>query len=208
MIDPYQKIPAEYYQKGNVVKLAKNMLGKMLFTKFNNQLTGGIITEAEAYNGIYDKACHAFGGRRTPRTETMYAEGGIAYVYLCYGIHHLFNIVTNKKDIPDAILIRAIEPTHGIQTILKRRSKKKLDKTVSGGPGTVSRALNISLANNALDLTGNKIWTRDCGITIKPSQIVSSARIGCESAGTDGQLPFRFNLVNASDIIEKIKYSV
>lgn len=207
MIDPFQRIPAEYYQKRNVVKLAKSMLGKMLFTNFNNQLTGGIITEAEAYNGIYDKACHAFGGRRTPRTETMYAGGGIAYVYLCYGIHHLFNIVTNKQDIPDAILIRAIEPTHGLQTILKRRNKKKLGKTVSGGPGTVSRALNISLANNAFDLTGSKIWTTDSGIKIKPSQIVSSARIGCESAGTDGQLPYRFNLVNANTIIEQIRNS-
>ncbi|MBT8194852.1 MAG: DNA-3-methyladenine glycosylase [Bacteroidia bacterium] len=203
----FPKIDTSYYHQKNVVNLAEKMLGKMLFTNFNNKVTGGIITEAEAYNGIYDRACHAFGGRRTPRTETMYALGGVSYVYLCYGIHHLFNIVTNKKDIPDAILIRAIEPTHGVSTMLKRRNKNKIDKTLSGGPGTVSQALGISVKNNALDLSGSKIWIAESGLKIKKNQIASSARIGCESAGEDGKLPYRFNLINAKKELDSFKNS-
>src|SRR5258708_4472900 len=93
------KLKKAYYLQPNVVKLAKDLIGKVLVSKIDNILTSGIITETEAYNGIIDKASHAFGGRRTDRTEVMYSQGGISYVYLCYGIHNLFNIVTNVKDI-------------------------------------------------------------------------------------------------------------
>ena len=205
MIDPFDKLPPMYYRQKNVVKLATDIIGKALFTNFNNKLTGGIITEAEAYNGIHDKACHAFGGRRTKRTEVMYADGGIAYVYLCYGIHHLFNVVTNIEETPDAILIRAIEPTHGIGTILKRRSKLKLDKTISSGPGTVSQALAINIKHNAIDLQSNKIWLANTNLKIKQHQIAKSARIGCERAGADGKLPYRFNLINSKKELDTIK---
>src|SRR6185436_18626958 len=101
------------------------LLGKYLFTNFDGIFTGGIITETEAYNGVVDRASHAFGGRRTARTETMYGEGGTAYVYLCYGIHSLFNVVTNKKNDPHAVLIRAIYPTEGIDQMRIRRRRPK-----------------------------------------------------------------------------------
>src|SRR5436190_15707600 len=114
------KLKKSFYQRDDVVEIAKELLGKYLVTNFNNKLTGGIITETEAYAGIIDRASHAFGGRRTARTEIMYNEGGTAYVYLCYGIHSLFNVVTNKKNIPHAVLIRAIHPTHGIKKMLAR----------------------------------------------------------------------------------------
>src|ERR1044072_4649220 len=130
-----QRIDKSFFEIKNVVTLAKNLLGKKLCTFFNGQFTSGIITETEAYAGVTDKASHAFGGRQTERTKTMFGEPGTAYVYLCYGIHHLFNIVTNKKGIPDAILIRAIQPVDGIEIMMERRKKYKIDKTFSGGPG-------------------------------------------------------------------------
>src|SRR4051812_45478122 len=114
------KLKKSFYQRDDVVQVAKELLGKYLFTHIDGKLTGGIITETEAYAGVIDRASHAYGGRRTARTEIMYGEGGTAYVYLCYGIHSLFNVVTNKKGTPHAILIRALHPTHGVETILKR----------------------------------------------------------------------------------------
>ncbi|HRD40105.1 MAG TPA: DNA-3-methyladenine glycosylase, partial [Bacteroidia bacterium] len=116
------------------------MLGKVLVTKFYNKLTAGIITETEAYDGVNDKACHAYGGKRTARTEAMYAQGGISYVYLCYGMHHLFNIVTGSKDVPQAVLIRAIQPLKGIEEILKRRNATKLSANLCVGPGKITKA--------------------------------------------------------------------
>ena len=131
------KLTRDFYLQEDVVKISRELLGKVLCTKFNGKFTSGIITETEAYAGIPDKASHAYNGRRTKRTEVMYGMGGTAYVYLCYGIHHLFNIVTNKKDIPHAVLIRAVKPLDGIDLILKRRNQKKLTEKISSGPGTV-----------------------------------------------------------------------
>ena len=118
-----------FYAREDVVKIARELLGKVLVTNFNGILTSGMIVETEAYAGTTDKASHAYGGRRSARTEIMYMPGGTAYVYLCYGIHHLFNVVTNAINIPHAILIRGIEPIDGIETMLARRGKDKLGRT-------------------------------------------------------------------------------
>lgn len=186
------KLNKTYYQQEDVVKLASDLLGKVLVTKLNGKLTSGIITETEAYNGVVDKASHAYGGRRTARTETMYATGGISYVYLCYGIHHLFNIVTGKQDVPHAVLIRAIQPMKGLDLILERRSAKQLSPKLCVGPGKVSSALNITTQQNALSLTGNSIWLEDDNIKLKSSQILVGPRIGVDYAGEDAKLPYRF----------------
>jgi DNA-3-methyladenine glycosylase len=186
------KLRSTYYQQEDVVKLASDLLGKVLVTKLNGKITSGIITETEAYNGIFDKASHAFGGKRTTRTETMYANGGISYVYLCYGIHHLFNIVTGKKDVPHAVLIRAIQPNKGVDLILQRRNAQKLSPNLCVGPGKVSSALNISTKQNAISLSGNSIWLEDDNININPSQIWVGPRIGVDYAGEDAKLPYRF----------------
>jgi DNA-3-methyladenine glycosylase len=114
------KLPVDFYLQPDVVQVAKNLLGKLLITKIGKQTTSGIIVETEAYAGKIDKASHAYGGKFTSRTQTMYQPGGVSYVYLCYGIHHLFNVVTNVEGTPDAVLIRAIEPLDGIETMLKR----------------------------------------------------------------------------------------
>jgi DNA-3-methyladenine glycosylase len=188
------KLKKEYYLERNVVKLAKDLLGKVLVTKSGNMITSGIITETEAYNGIVDKASHAFGGRRTNRTEVMFSEGGTSYVYLCYGIHYLFNVVTNVRDTPHAILIRAIQPLQGKDIILRRRGLAKADKKLCVGPGKVTQALGIDLKQNGLDLTGNSIWIEDIGIKIKPKDILVGPRIGVDYAGEDAKLPYRFRI--------------
>lgn len=186
------KLTKSYYQQEDVVALSKDLLGKVIYTRFDGVLTSGIITETEAYAGITDKASHAYGGRRTKRTETMFARGGLAYVYLCYGIHHLFNVVTNQKDAPHAVLIRGMLPMDGMETILERRNKTKLDKKTAAGPGTLSQALGIRTKHNGLDLAGNTIWIEDEGIQPKENQVKITPRIGIDYADEDAQLPYRF----------------
>src|SRR4030095_3145925 len=138
-----RKLGIDFYLRSNVLQIAKELLGKILVTKWKGIETSGRIVEVEAYNGVIDKASHASGGRRTTRNEIMYGDGGSAYVYLCYGIHHLFNVVTNKKETPHAILIRALEPVRGIDVMLERTRKKQLDNSLTRGPGNVSKALGI-----------------------------------------------------------------
>jgi DNA-3-methyladenine glycosylase len=189
-----KKLTKSFYQDKDVVKLARELLGKRLCTMIDGKYTAGIITETEAYAGVVDKASHAYGGRLTERTKIMYEEGGTAYVYLCYGLHHLFNVVTNKKGTPHAILIRAIKPEHGIDIMLERRNKKKVDKTLSGGPGTVAQALGINVKYSGHSLLGQQIWIENAGIKVKEEQIVSGPRIGVDYAGEDAKLPYRFIL--------------
>ncbi len=186
------KLNKDFYLRTDVVQISKDLLGKYLFTKIDNKITAGIITETEAYAGITDKASHAYNNRRTARTEIMFAKGGISYVYLCYGIHHLFNVVTNVKDVPHAVLIRAVKPIEGIETILKRRNTKEIHSRISGGPGTVSQALGIKTIHTGVDLTGTKIWIEDKGIKVNERDIIKGTRIGVDYAGEDAKLPYRF----------------
>jgi len=189
-----KKLGRQFYLREDVVAISRELLGKFLMTKFNGALTGGMIVETEAYNGIEDKASHAFNGRRTNRTEIMYATGGTAYVYLCYGIHHLFNVVTNKKNIPQAVLIRAIEPVEGIDLMLKRREKNELKRDLCAGPGSMSQALGITTRYTGLDLLGNVIWMEDRGISLGSGAIESTKRIGVEYAGEHAKRLWRFTV--------------
>lgn len=186
------KLPRSYFLNEDVVEVAHDLIGKKLITKLNGKLTSGIITETEAYAGANDRASHAYGNRRTERTETMFAEGGIAYVYLCYGIHHLFNVVTNKKNIPHAVLIRGIYPVDGYETIQERRNSKLSKLKIAAGPGTLSKSLGITTALNGISITENKIWIEDVNEGFKPIQIKKGPRIGIDYAGKDALLPYRF----------------
>ena len=188
-------LKASYYLNTDVVFLAKDLIGKTLCTRINNKITCGIITETEAYAGVIDKASHAYGDKRTKRTEIIYSQGGVSYVYLCYGIHRLFNIVTNNKGIPHAILIRAIYPTKGIDEIVKRRGLKFTDN-LCVGPGKVTQGLGIDLIHNGLSLTGKEIWVQDDHISIKEGDIQVGPRIGVDYAGKDAALPYRFWTTN------------
>jgi DNA-3-methyladenine glycosylase len=190
----HSKLKPGFYLRENVLEITHELIGKFLVTNINGTITSGMIIEAEAYNGIVDKASHAYKDRRTKRTEVMYAEGGVAYVYLCYGIHHLFNIVTNKKDVPHAILIRAVIPTDGVGKILKRRKQDKVTKKTSNGPGTVSTSLGIKTVHSGVSLSGNMIWIEDRGVTFKKKEIITGPRIGVDYAGKDALLPYRYRL--------------
>src|SRR5256885_16172027 len=187
-----RKLDIEFYQQKNVLQIAKELLGKILVTNLKGIITSGRIVECEAYAGVIDKASHASGGRRTARNEIMYGEGGYAYVYLCYGIHHLFNVVTNSKEIPHAILIRALDPVEGIEEMLLRTNKKKLDQTLTRGPGNVSKALGIFTKHTGTSLTGDKIFIAEDAGTYSKKEIATSPRIGVDYAGNDALLPYRF----------------
>ncbi len=187
-----EKITDAFYQREDVLKISRELLGKLLVTNFNGLLTSGRIVETEAYNGINDKASHAFGGRRTRRTEVMFGAGGFAYVYLCYGIHHMFNIVTNDHGIPHAILVRGIEPVEGKNIMLERMHKTIFNKTVGKGPGNVAKALGIQTIHTGYSLMSDELFIADDGFVVKESQIIASPRIGVDYAGEDAKLLYRF----------------
>jgi DNA-3-methyladenine glycosylase len=188
-----KKLTIDFYDRQDVATIAKELLGKILVTKFNGIITSGRICETEAYVAVADKASHSFGGKRTERNEHMYATAGTSYVYICYGMHHLFNIVTNKKDVPDAVLIRAVEPIKGIEDMLIRTGKKVLDNTLTKGPGNVGKALGISKAHSGLNLLKNELYVADDGFKLTEAEIGSSKRIGIDGAGAAAiALPYRF----------------
>ncbi|MEC3875122.1 DNA-3-methyladenine glycosylase [Chryseobacterium salviniae] len=197
------KLKPEYYQNPDVIFLARNLLGKILFTKKNGEITAGIITETEAYFGEEDKASHAYGGKRTLRTEAMFQTGGFSYIYLCYGIHHLFNIVVSGENDPKSVLVRAVEPFEGLSFIESRRNRPASDKTISSGPGSVCKALGIDMTFNQKPLTGEEIWIEESGLEYSPGEIVSTPRIGVAYAGEHALLPLRFYIKNNSYISKK-----
>ena len=187
-----KKLPIQFYERPDVVLIAKELIGKIIVTCFNGVITSGRIVETEAYIGLTDKASHSFGGKRTARNEHMYASAGTSYVYICYGMHHLFNVVTNKKNVPDAVLVRAVEPLQGVELMLKRTGKKILDNTLTRGPGNAAKALGILKDHSGVDLLKNKICISDDGFVINNNLIGISRRIGVESSGEAALLPYRF----------------
>jgi len=198
-------LPDSFYQRSDVVQIARELLGKVIITEKAGITTSAMITETEAYAGVTDKASHAWRGRRTQRTEVMYAAGGVAYVYLCYGIHHLFNVVTYKEDIPHAILIRAASPLEGTDIMLERRRHERLTPSLTAGPGSMSMALGIHTNDSGIWLQGPEIRLEDRRIIIPEHEIVATPRIGVAYAGEDAYLPYRF-YVKGNPYVSKGKY--
>ena len=192
------KLPAYFYQREDVFVISRELLGKVLCTNFHGKLTSGIIVETEAYAGVTDKASHAYGGRRTKRTDIMYTPGGTAYVYLCYGIHHLFNVVTNVEGVPHAVLIRAVQPLDGIDIMLSRRNLKNISNRLTAGPGILSQAMGISVHISGQSLLDKQIWieNRENNNPLKDFNIISSPRVGVQYAGKDASNPWRFQVEN------------
>lgn len=186
------KLPEGFYRSKEVVAIARNLLGKYLFTNINGETSGGFVVETEAYQGVTDKASHAFGNRLTNRTKTMYQAGGVAYVYLCYGIHEMLNVVTSAEGEPHAVLIRAINPTEGLDLMLERRKMISLKNNLTAGPGSVAKALGISRKMNGLSFLSEDIWMEDRGLTFSEDQIAAVPRVGVAYAKEDALLPYRF----------------
>jgi len=182
----------DFYQHNDVVHIARALIGKILVTTFNGVTTSGRIVETEAYNGLEDRASHAFGGRKTKRTSVMYMPGGTVYVYLCYGLHHLFNVVTNVAGVPHAVLIRSVAAIDGADKILERLGRAKLQNNLLKGPGVVSKGLGITTRQTGSSLFGSDIFITADSEIIGINDIEATARIGVNYAGVDALLPYRF----------------
>ncbi|MHC1707108.1 MAG: DNA-3-methyladenine glycosylase [Bacteroidales bacterium] len=196
-----EKISESYYLQSDVVHIARDLLGKVLCTSFEGQLTTGMITETEAYKGINDKASHAYGGKMTNRNSIMYQQGGVGYIYLCYGVHSLFNVVTNIRGIPDAVLIRGIYPLLGIEFMKMRQGKNQALKLMGSGPGKVSTLLGFHYTQSGISLTGETSWLEDVNISLHENIIKAGPRIGVDYAGLDASLPYRFLITDPEQYI-------
>lgn len=187
------KLKEDFYRRANVVNIAKDLLGKVLYTRVDGVVTGGAIVETEAYSWK-ERGCHAYGARKTARNAIMFGKGGYSYVYLCYGIHHLFNVVTNCEETPEAVLIRALEPVTGIELMKDRRGMPHTGFHLTSGPGKLTKALGIGRSFNGKSLLDDEIWIEDPGTKLAAKSIVASERIGIDYAGEDARLPWRFSV--------------
>ncbi len=198
-----KKLLLSFYLHNSVTEIAKQLLGKVLVTQWEDGITQGRIVETEAYEGEIDKASHAYKGL-TPRTKTMYAQGGTAYVYLCYGIHQMFNVVTGAEGTPHAILIRGVEPLKGVNIMLARTGKIKLDNTLTRGPGNVGKAFGFHTSHCGIELNGKQIFIADDGFEVLPKMIVASPRIGVDYAGEHAEWHYRFYLKGSKWVSGKV----
>jgi len=186
-----KKLPRQFYTRSNVLTIARDLLGKLLVVPApDGTRVSGLIVEAEAYRGPKDRASHAYGGRRTRRTETMYQLGGVAYIFFVYGMYNQFNVVTNAVDIPHAILVRALEPIEGIE-LMKQRRHGHGERNLTNGPGKLCIALGIDRSFDSADLLGNKVWIEE-GERVPRSRIASGPRIGIDYAEQWVDKPWRF----------------
>ncbi len=184
-------LPVSFYTRKDVTQIARQLLGKKLVTNLAGKRSGGIIVETEAYS-FRERGCHAFGNKMTNRNKTMFETGGVGYVYLCYGIHQMFNVVTNKQGAADAVLVRALEPVEGEAWMLTRMKTTSM-KRITSGPGKLTKALGIDRTFDGKDLSSAQLWIEQ-GVKVVKNQIIASARIGIDYAGDDARLPWRFSI--------------
>jgi DNA-3-methyladenine glycosylase len=196
------KLPREFYTRPNVLTVARELLGKLLVVPAaKGRRVSGMIVEVEAYRGPEDRASHAYGGRRTRRTETMYGRGGVAYVYFVYGMYHQFNVVSGEPEIPHAILVRALQPVEGIELMRERRQQHP-DHNLTNGPGKLCIALGIDRALDNADLLGDRVWLEDYE-TVSPRRIAKGPRIGIDYAEEWIDKPWRFWINDNSCVSRK-----
>ncbi len=186
-----KKLPREFYMRDNTLKIAQDLLGKLLVVPTTTgERVSGMIVETEAYLGAIDKAAHSYGNRRTPRTETMFAVGGTVYIFFIYGMYFQFNVVVGKKDVPHAILIRAVEPIENIELMRERRGPMK-DANLTSGPGKLCIALGVDKTFNNEDLLGNRAWLEE-GAKISDEKIACGKRVGIDYAEEYAEKLWRF----------------
>lgn len=195
------KLNKSFYTRQDTLAIAKELLGKYVFTQLDGVLTGGMIVETEAYIGPEDSGSHAFNHRRTPKNETMYAEGGVTYMYICYGIHDMLNVVTGQAGSSHAVLIRAIEPTIGIEFMQERRGNVPL-KRLATGPGALAKALGLKKYHDAYDLTSSEIWIEDQGLLVDEKSVKATGRVGLGCKEPYLSIPWRF-IINGNPFVSR-----
>ena len=188
-----QILKRDFYTRADTLRVARELLGKRLVVPAETGArVSARVVEVEAYLGVEDRAAHSYGGRRTRRTETMYAVGGAAYVFFVYGMHHQFNVVTGPEGRPHAVLVRAVEPEEGVELMRERRVVSK-ERELTSGPGKLCRALGIDLTFDGEDLTeSGRVWLEETGQTYRPGEVATGPRIGVAYAAEDALQPWRF----------------
>jgi len=184
------KLSADFYTRENTLLVCRQLLGKKLCTSIDGIFTSGIIVETEAYRGPGDLGSHAYNNKRTTRNDIMYAEGGVVYMYICYGIHDMLNIVTGKEGSSHAVLIRALQPADGVLHMCERREIQDL-KRLCKGPGALAKALGLSKKHNGVSLESDLIWVEDAPALVEES-IVETSRVGLNIQGLYRDIPWRF----------------
>ncbi|TVR86109.1 MAG: DNA-3-methyladenine glycosylase [Saprospirales bacterium] len=197
-------LDSSFFEENNAIDLAVDLIGCSLHTSIGGEVTSGLIVETEAYCAPEDRASHAWQNRKTPRTEVMFESGGLSYIYLCYGIHHLFNVVCGSEGLPHAVLIRGIEPLEGVSTMLKRRDMSRPETRLTAGPGCLSRALGLTVAHSGKNLHPDYgIWLEKRKHVSDSPEIISTTRIGIDYAGKWKDKPWRFYLKDSKWISKK-----
>lgn len=192
----YDIIPQSVYLDNDILQLAEFFLGKIIISNINDQRTVARIVETEAYRAPDDKGSHAFKDKRTERTKTMFQRGGVAYVYLCYGLHNMLNIVSGNENEAHAILIRAVEPVEGKEIMINRRNGIS-DYRLTNGPGKLCQALGISRSHDSIMLYDHQ--SALCiahDMNIPGSQIIRSPRVGIAYAEECAHWPWRYRVKN------------
>ena len=188
------KLPLSFYQRNDAVLVARELLGKHVYTRIDGEVTGGVIVETEAYQGPEDRGSHAFNHRKTPRNEMMFSAGGVVYMYICYGIHDMLNVVTGTDGVSHAVLIRAVEPRVGVELMRERRNVFNEDSRLCRGPGALAKALGLAKAHNGINLLEDTIWIEDKNEVFHENEIIASARVGMNFEGPYKTIPWRFYL--------------
>ncbi|MBK0382311.1 DNA-3-methyladenine glycosylase [Pedobacter sp. SD-b] len=194
-----------FYHRNDTVKMAKELIGKFLFSNVDGKLTGGMIVETEAYMGSIDSSCHTFNNRKTERNATMFNRGGVSYMYVCYGIHDMLNIVTGDEGNSQVILVRAVEPKFGLDIMQQRRGQVPLNR-LAKGPGSLAKALGLNKSFDNSSLTDGLIWIENKGIEFLEKDIIESPRIGLSCPEPYFSIPWRFFLKGNKFVSAKTKY--
>ena len=191
----HPKLPATFFQRLDPLQIARDLLGKHLYTNIDGIVTAGRVVETEAYRHEGDHSLTMHLQRKREQAKGLYVPGGHAYIYTVYNKYALFNIATHDAEHPDTVLIRAVEPTVGVAEMLHRRGLPAAKRALTAGPGVLSQALGITPALTGQLVTGEMLWFEDHGETIAPVEIVASARVGLEYAGPEAAgLPWRFRI--------------
>lgn len=201
------KLNISFYRRDTLL-VAKELLGKKLVHKINGKILSGIIVETEAYMGIQDKAAHSYGGRKTERTKVMFEAGGVSYIYFIYGLYYCFNVVTAEEGIPQAVLIRALQPVEGIEDMALLRVNKNIKEltkkqiiNIANGPAKLCSALKLDKTLNAVNLTSDILYIED--VNYNNFEIVETTRIGIDYAEEAKYYPWRFYIKDNPYISKK-----